>query len=68
MELHLGDLVLVELESVEIEHREINFRLLGILESAFTRPASSILPEPKKERFPRGRKKGQRDKKSRRRY
>ena len=48
MELHLGDRVMVEVESVNLERREINFRLIGLVESAFTRPAKSLLPEPRK--------------------
>ncbi len=49
LELHLGDQVLVEVVSVNLERREINFRLIGVLASAFSRPASSLgrdRPEP----------------------
>jgi ribonuclease R len=60
MELHLGDQVMIEVESVNLEHREVNFRLLGVLESAFTRPARSLLPEPKKARAPRPKQKEKR--------
>ena len=61
MELHLGDRVLVELESVNLEHHEINFRLIGVSESGFTKPAKSLLAEPRRKREP-GRRKSERKK------
>jgi len=57
MELHLGDRVLVEVEAVELERHTINFRLIGLLESAFKQPAASIFPRPKKEHRPAAREK-----------
>jgi len=58
MELHLGDRVMVAVESVNLERREINLRLLGLLESAFSRPVKPMLKEPAgKRKTEKGRKK-----------
>jgi len=43
MELHLGDQVLVEVDAVNLAYNEINFRLIGILQSSLSRPAHSLL-------------------------
>jgi len=57
MELHLGDQVSVAVDSVNLERREINLRLLALLKSAFTRPAKSLMPAPRKKQRPQKSKK-----------
>ena len=55
LEIHLGDQVLVAVESVNLEHREINFRLLGLLESALEISLAGIRKARQQKKKPSGR-------------